>query len=124
MSLGKSFLEIFAWTTIWFVLSFTYGALFGDHVWMLIPVVGTSYGFVAGITYSAMSFLFRWKKESIGVFVAMIIGLVASLLTAPVLVALGVKLGAAMIFTVVSGAATGVVVNLLTRGKRDHLQAS
>jgi len=117
MSLHRSFVEIFSWTILWLVVSFLYGVFFGDHVWLLIPITGTGYGFVAGIIYSVLSFIFRWKKGNFNLAYAMLLGLLASMLTAPILIAWGVRTEAAFIFTAIAGTLTGGVVNLLIQRK-------
>ncbi len=112
--------EVSIWLFVWFTLSLIAGVYLAGHAWQMIPLLGAIYGLVAGVIYSIASSVYTVKRGRASVFIASLFGLFASTCTVPILVILTVHLNAALLFAVVAGPATGVVVNFIVQRKQGH----
>jgi len=111
--------EICFWAVLWLVIGLAFGIYSGGHGWVMIPIIGATYGLLAGCLYSLISFLYRDQRGQYGIVIASLLGLVASICTVPILVMLTVQLKAALLFAIVAGPLSGIAVHRLTSEKHN-----
>jgi hypothetical protein len=111
--------EVCFWAVLWLVIGLAFGIYSGEHGWVMMPIVGATYGLLAGCLYSLISFLYRNQRGQFGLVNASLLGLVASTCTVPILVMLTVQLKAALFFTIVAGPLSGIAVHRLRSEKHN-----
>jgi len=112
--------EILVWTLLWLCIGLIVAYYFGSHGWLIIPIAGASYGIVSGTVYSVLSHLTRTRQNRISLLGSSVIGLASSLCSVPVLVVMTVQFDAALIFSLIAGPITGVIVSLLSQPKQNN----
>jgi len=109
--------EVCIWSVLWVILGLGFGIYLGGHEWQLMPIISSIYGLVAGCIYSLLSYLYRVKRRQLNLLAASKLGLAASICTIPILVIITVKLKAAILFVIIVGPLSGIVVYRFVRGK-------
>ena len=104
----NSITEFFVWLFMWFGIGLLAGYYFGGQAWQLIPFIGILFGLVGGVVYSIASFICRANNKQYNIFIASLLGLLASACTIPILVIGSVELIGASIFALIAGPTTGV----------------
>jgi Na+/proline symporter len=117
----RSLIEFFIWGIGWSALSFLL-VLDQPHALLGILSLGASYGFSAGFLYATMSYFYRRKRDNTQLVIAMLLGLVASISTAPILELLGAKMPIFLRILAITGLITGVVVNFLAQAIENRFQ--
>ena len=69
-----------------------------------------------------MSYFYRRKRDNTQLIIAMLLGLVASISTAPILELLGAKMPVFLNILAITGPITGVVVNFLAQAIENRCQ--
>ncbi len=111
--------EVCFWAVLWLVIGLAFGIYSGGHGWVMIPIIGATYGLLAGCLFSLISLLYRNQRGQYGLVIASLLGLVASTCTVPILVMLTVQLKAALFFNIVAGPLSGIAVHRFTSEKHD-----